>query len=257
MSASVADSQGGQNVQIQPNGTVTTDEWTTLKSADNEGNTAYQTVAVPATPATATGDSADAEYEDDNKDVADPDEDDDDDGTEEEDEDEDEESGSRSSRREAIEDDQDSEQKPYLPRLKTSIIQMNQPDLHPLPPPPSQLLASTDCPINDFDIQAKLAAARKLYDAYVKMYQRHQLELSRKAKKMLNEQERAQFSTMEKVNQRKKVVDMLKSSRPSYQVSSLNLSDPSSYRPFPPFQLPDGVKLPPSPPPQPPSSGSS
>ncbi|KAJ1911849.1 hypothetical protein H4219_005808 [Mycoemilia scoparia] len=96
------------------------------------------------------------------------------------------------------------------------------------------------------EIHDQLRQARSIYDMYTKMYLPQQMELSKKAKQQLKEQEQAEYNLLEGKDKRQGVVNFLQSHRiDNYQPPRpSDLTNPKNYKPFPPFQLPKGVDLP-------------
>ncbi|KAJ2703204.1 hypothetical protein FB645_004005 [Coemansia sp. IMI 203386] len=185
---------------------------------------------------------------------------------------------------------EDEPSNPYLPRLKTSIIQMvlginsellklcqeyqnnslmddpqlimyqmrlqsnlaylasvadhyldptrMMPDFRPLPKPRLPRCQGTS-------IGAKLEHARKVYQAYVDVWAEQQMEMSKRAKKGLREGEKAEFSGMERDEVHKRFEQVLKMNRVVFDKSADEPVNPDSFRPFPPFRVPDGIQLPP------------
>ncbi|KAJ1798476.1 hypothetical protein LPJ59_002476 [Coemansia sp. RSA 2399] len=179
---------------------------------------------------------------------------------------------------------------PYLPRLKTSVIQMvlninaeliklckeyqsnslmddpqlvmyqmrlqsnlaylasvadhyldptrSMPDLGPLPKPS---LLSCQGSI----IAAKLSHARYVYAVYASAWADQQKELSRRAKSKLREDEKATFASVDRENLNKHVEQLLKNDRVVYNKADDEPINPESYKPFPPFRVPDEIQLPP------------
>ncbi|KAI8319957.1 hypothetical protein GQ54DRAFT_313106 [Martensiomyces pterosporus] len=179
---------------------------------------------------------------------------------------------------------------PYLPRLKTSIIQMvlninselislcqeyqnnslmddpqlvmyqmrlqsnlaylasvadhymdptrSSPDLGPLPKP-----TLPGC--QGSTIAAKLAHAREVYAAYASAWSERQMELSRRAKTVLREEEKAQFANLDRDNLHERVEELLKNDRVVHEKSGDEPVAPETFRPFPPFKLPEETRLPP------------
>ncbi|ORX70244.1 hypothetical protein DL89DRAFT_267466 [Linderina pennispora] len=184
----------------------------------------------------------------------------------------------------------DGQEQPYLPRLKTSIIQMvlninselirlcqeyqnnslmddpqlimyqnrlqtnlaylasvadnyldptrNAPDLGPLPTP---TLADS----SRSTIEARLQDAREVYAKYVQAWNDRQLELSRRAKALLADEEKAQFASLDRENLNEQVVELLRNDRVSFDKSGDEPISPETYTPFPPFRLPAHTQLPP------------
>ncbi|KAJ2005256.1 hypothetical protein H4R26_002048 [Coemansia thaxteri] len=179
---------------------------------------------------------------------------------------------------------------PYLPRLKTSIIQMvlginaellrlcqeyqnnslmddpqlvmyqmrlqsnlaylasvadhfldptrSMPDLAPLPKP-----KLPEC--QGSSIVAKLAHAREVYAAYVSAWSEQQMELSKRAKSKLHEKEKAQYANVEGERLHERVEELLKSDRVLYDKSGDEPVSSETFKPFPPFKIPEETHLPP------------
>ncbi|KAJ2556495.1 hypothetical protein EV175_001968 [Coemansia sp. RSA 1933] len=179
---------------------------------------------------------------------------------------------------------------PYLPRLKTSIIQMvlninaeliklckeyqdnslmddpqlvmyqmrlqsnlaylasvadhymdptrSMPDLGPLPKPSLPSCHSST-------IAAKLSHARYVYAVYANAWTNQQKELSRRAKSRIRDTEKEKFANMEPEDLHNHVEQLLKNDRVVYDKAGDEPINPESYKPFPPFRIPDDIQLPP------------
>ncbi|KAJ2254483.1 hypothetical protein GGI13_002133 [Coemansia sp. RSA 455] len=179
---------------------------------------------------------------------------------------------------------------PYLPRLKTSIIQMvlsinselirlcqeyqnkslmddphlimyqmrlqsnlaylasvadnfldptrSMPDLSPLPKPKIPERQGTS-------IVAKLAHAREVYAAYVSAWSEQQMELSRRAKLKLHSEEKSQYANVDGESLHTRVEELLKNDRVTYEKSGDEPVSLESFKPFPPFRVPEDTPLPP------------
>ncbi|KAJ2784301.1 hypothetical protein H4R18_001187 [Coemansia javaensis] len=179
---------------------------------------------------------------------------------------------------------------PYLPRLKTSIIQvvlninaelirlcseyqnnslMNDPQLamyqtrlqsnlaylasiadHYMDPtrlaPDLRPLPKPDLPsCQGSSIVARLAHAREVYAAYASAWAEQQLELSRAAKSRLHEEEKVMVASLDRDNLHEWVEELLKKDRVVHDKSGDEPVSLDEYRPFPPFKLPRGARLPP------------
>ncbi|KAJ1668793.1 hypothetical protein IW140_000139 [Coemansia sp. RSA 1813] len=179
---------------------------------------------------------------------------------------------------------------PYLPRLKTSIIQMvlninaeliklckeyqnnslmddpqlviyqmrlqsnlaylasvadhyldptrSMPDLAPLPKPTLPSCQGST-------IAAKLSHARQVYSIYANAWTDQQKELSRRAKSKLREDEKAMFANIDRENLHQHIEQLLKKDRVVYGKAGDEPINPESYKPFPPFKIPEETQLPP------------
>ncbi|KAJ2308235.1 hypothetical protein IWW55_000556 [Coemansia sp. RSA 2706] len=179
---------------------------------------------------------------------------------------------------------------PYLPRLKTSIIQVvlninaelirlcneyqnnslmddpqlvmyqmrlqsnlaylasvadhymdptrSMPDLRPLPRPTLPSCQGTS-------IMAKLSHAREVYSAYARAWAEQQMELSKRAKTALREEEKTLLSSIDHDHMHEEVEELLKQHRVVYDKSGEEPVAPETFTPFPPFKLPEGTRLPP------------
>ncbi|KAJ2747747.1 hypothetical protein GGI20_000217 [Coemansia sp. BCRC 34301] len=199
-------------------------------------------------------------------------------------------SGKRGDREKKANSAEDEPGHPYLPRLKTSIIQMvlginaelirlcqeyqnkslmddpqlimyqmrlqsnlaylasvadnfldptrSIPDLSPLPKPKIPERQGTS-------IVAKLAHAREVYAAYVSAWSDQQMELSRRAKLKLHGKEKEQYANVEGEALHKRVEELLKNDRVIYEKSGDEPVNHETFKPFPPFKIPDDTHLPP------------
>ncbi|PIA17940.1 hypothetical protein COEREDRAFT_80243 [Coemansia reversa NRRL 1564] len=112
------------------------------------------------------------------------------------------------------------------------------PDLRPLPKP-----TLPNC--QGSSIVAKLAHAREVYAAYATAWSDQQLELSRKAKATLKEEEKTMYTGLDSDSLRKRVQELLKQNRVVYDKSGDEPIVPETFKPFPPFKLPQDTRLPP------------
>ncbi|KAJ2779384.1 hypothetical protein GGI15_003889 [Coemansia interrupta] len=112
------------------------------------------------------------------------------------------------------------------------------PDLRPLPKPTLPECQGTS-------IAAKLAHAKEVYAAYVSAWSSQQMELSKKAKLKLRDEEKAQFANMDQEKMHQKFEQVLKKNRVIYEGSGDEPIAPESYVPFPPFRVPKDTQLPP------------
>ncbi|KAJ2831983.1 hypothetical protein FBU31_002164 [Coemansia sp. 'formosensis'] len=199
-------------------------------------------------------------------------------------------SGKRSDREKRANQTDDEPGHPYLPRLKTSIIQMvlsintelirlcqeyqnkslmddphlvmyqmrlqsnlaylasvadnfldptrSMPDFSPLPKPSIPERQGTS-------IAAKLTHAREVYAAYVTAWSDQQMELSRRAKTKLHNEEKAQYANVEGEKLHTRVEELLKNDRVVYEKSGDEPVSLESFKPFPPFKIPEDTPLPP------------
>ncbi|KAJ2454504.1 hypothetical protein EV183_001505 [Coemansia sp. RSA 2336] len=179
---------------------------------------------------------------------------------------------------------------PYLPRLKTSIIQVvlninkelirlcneyqnnslmddpqlimyqmrlqsnlaylasvadhymdptrSMPDLRPLPKPTLPSCQGSS-------IMAKLSHAREVYATYAKAWAEQQLELSKRAKITLFDEEKNLLESIDREEMHEQVEELLKKNRVVYEKSGDEPVAPETFRPFPPFRIPEGTRLPP------------
>ncbi|KAJ1962207.1 hypothetical protein GGI12_002778 [Dipsacomyces acuminosporus] len=111
-------------------------------------------------------------------------------------------------------------------------------DLRPLPKPTLPSCQGSA-------IAAKLAHAREVYAAYASAWSEQQMELSRRAKTAMKESEKAQFDNYDKENLHECVESLLKNNRVVYEKSGDEPITPETFKPFPPFRLPEGTRLPP------------
>ncbi|KAJ2322578.1 hypothetical protein GGI00_005888 [Coemansia sp. RSA 2681] len=199
-------------------------------------------------------------------------------------------SGKRGDREKRANQADDELRHPYLPRLKTSIVQMvlsinaelirlcqeyqnkslmddpqlimyqmrlqsnlaylasvadnfldptrAMPDLSPLPKPKIPERQGTS-------IVAKLAHAREVYAAYVSAWSEQQMELSRRAKLKLQSEEKEQYANVEGEALHKRVEELLKNDRVVYEKSGDEPVSLETFKPFPPFKIPEDTHLPP------------
>ncbi|KAI9479455.1 hypothetical protein BX667DRAFT_477442 [Coemansia mojavensis] len=179
---------------------------------------------------------------------------------------------------------------PYLPRLKTSIIQVvlninkelirlcneyqnnslmddpqlvmyqmrlqsnlaylasvadhymdptrSMPDLRPLPKPTLPSCQGSS-------IMAKLSHAREVYATYAKAWAEQQLELSKRAKTTLFDEEKSLLESIDREEMHEQVEELLKKNRVVYEKSGDEPVAPETFKPFPPFRIPEGTRLPP------------
>ncbi|KAJ2851300.1 hypothetical protein IWW36_001197 [Coemansia brasiliensis] len=179
---------------------------------------------------------------------------------------------------------------PYLPRLKTSIIQVvlninaelirlcneyqnnslmddpqlimyqmrlqsnlaylasvadhymdptrSMPDLRPLPKPTLPSCQGSS-------IMAKLSHAREVYATYAKAWADQQLELSKRAKAALLDEEKHRLGSIDREHMHEQVEELLKKNRVVYEKSGDEPVAPETFKPFPPFRIPEGTRLPP------------
>ncbi|KAJ2910858.1 hypothetical protein GGI21_000439 [Coemansia aciculifera] len=112
------------------------------------------------------------------------------------------------------------------------------PDLSPLPKPKIPERQGTS-------IVAKLAHAREVYAAYVTAWSDQQMELSRRAKLKLIDVEKEQYANVEGESLHKRVEDLLKNGRVVYDKSGDDPVTCETFKPFPPFKIPEDTYLPP------------
>lgn len=112
------------------------------------------------------------------------------------------------------------------------------PDLGPLPNPTLPSCQGTT-------IADKLAHARNIYGTYVKAWTGRQLELSRRAKSKLKEEERARYNNIDRENLHEHVEELLKKDHVVHDQAADESVTPQNYKPFPPFRLPANIQLPP------------
>ncbi|KAJ1892446.1 hypothetical protein LPJ66_006337 [Kickxella alabastrina] len=114
------------------------------------------------------------------------------------------------------------------------------PDLSPLPLPKAPLVASVGQ-----EIAAKMDYAREVYKAYAGAWEERQLELSIRAKKKMQEDERKMFEGLDRDGLKQKVDEVLKMNRVVLEKPADEQMAYETYTPFPPFRVPEEVKLPP------------
>ncbi|KAJ1825432.1 hypothetical protein LPJ56_002674 [Coemansia sp. RSA 2599] len=112
------------------------------------------------------------------------------------------------------------------------------PDFRPLPKPKLPRCQGSS-------IVAKLEHAREVYAAYVGAWSEQQMELSRKAKTRLRDEEKAVFGNLDRDGLHQKFEQILKMNRVTFDKSADEPVNPDTFRPFPPFRVPDGIQLPP------------
>ncbi|KAJ1721523.1 hypothetical protein LPJ53_003952 [Coemansia erecta] len=112
------------------------------------------------------------------------------------------------------------------------------PDLRPLPKPTLPKCQGTG-------IAAKLDHAREVYAAYVAAWSSQQMELSKRAKSKLRDEEKAQFNNLDRENMHQRFEEVLKRNRVVYDKSADEPIAPESFVPFPPFRVPKDTPLPP------------
>ncbi|KAJ1932585.1 hypothetical protein FBU59_006320, partial [Linderina macrospora] len=84
-----------------------------------------------------------------------------------------------------------------------------------------------------------------VYAKYAQAWSDRQMELSRRAKALLAEEEKAQFASLDRENLNVQVIELLKNDRVNYDKAGDELVTPETYTPFPPFRLPAYTQLPP------------
>ncbi|KAJ1647383.1 hypothetical protein LPJ64_001225 [Coemansia asiatica] len=112
------------------------------------------------------------------------------------------------------------------------------PDFRPLPRPNLPRCQGTS-------IGAKLQHAREIYTAYVSAWSEQQMQLSRKAKTRLRDEEKSMFSNLDRDGLHQKFEQVLKMNRVTFDKSADEPVNPDTFRPFPPFRVPDDIQLPP------------
>ncbi|KAJ2622212.1 hypothetical protein H4R22_005198, partial [Coemansia sp. RSA 1290] len=90
-----------------------------------------------------------------------------------------------------------------------------------------------------------LSHAREVYATYAKAWAEQQLELSKRAKTTLFDEEKSLLESIDREEMHEQVEELLKKNRVVYEKSGDEPVAPETFKPFPPFRIPEGTRLPP------------